>query len=323
MVEEVMIQLKGLKKVYDISGGTLSRLLVGKRELHAVDGVDLEIKKNRVMAVVGESGCGKSTLAKLVSMLIEPTAGSIWFRGENLQGMDRKRLKEIRREIQLIFQDPFSSLNPRKRVVDLIGRPLELHYGVTGAEKRKRVLSLMEQSYLNPEYIDRYPHEFSGGQRQRIAIARALATDPSFLIADEPVSALDVSVQAQILRLLQKISQDRGLTVMFISHDLNVVRYIADEVAVMYAGQIIEYAAVDRVFDAPQHPYTRALLEANPDPDMMKPLRAIEGEPLVPINVTVGCRFAPRCPLKADFCLTQIIPLEEKTPGHQVACLKV
>ena len=323
MNDEPVVQFQGLKKVFDISGGLVSRLLMGRRELHAVDGVDLTIKRNQVVAVVGESGCGKSTLAKLLSLLIEPTAGSIRFCGEELIGLDKHRLKEVRRKIQLIFQDPFSSLNPRKKVLDLIGRPLELHYGLQGNEKRQKVLSLLEQTHMSPDYIDRYPHEFSGGQRQRIAIARALATDPSFLIADEPVSALDVSVQAQILRLLEGISQERGLTVLFISHDLNVVRYIADEVAVMYAGQIIEHASVDDIFDRAKHPYTQALLDANPDPDMVKPLRAIEGEPLVPINVAAGCRFAPRCPLKTDECLSQLIPLEEKSAAHKVACIHI
>lgn len=321
MNDNPIVEIKGLRKVFDISGGAISRMLMGKRELYAVDGVDLEIGQNRTVGIVGESGCGKSTLAKLLSNLIEPTEGTIRFRGEDILSLNKKRLKDIRREIQLVFQDPFSSLNPRKKVIDLIGRPLELHFGLKGDEKRERVLSLMDQVHLRREYIDRFPHEFSGGQRQRIVIARALATNPSVLIADESVSALDVSVQAQILRVLQKISKERGLTVMFISHDLNVVRYIADEVAVMYAGQIIEHAPVEEIFSNPKHPYTRALLESNPDPDMVRPLKTIEGEPLVPINLKPGCRFAPRCPLRMDACLQQRIPLEEKAPAHKVACI--
>ncbi|MBM2811689.1 MAG: ATP-binding cassette protein [Chloroflexi bacterium] len=318
-----LLSVSGLRKYYDLSGGPISRLIFGERALHAVDGVDLAVGQDRTLGLVGESGCGKSTVAKLIARIIEPTAGSILFDGEELIGLRAARLRAVRRHLQLVFQDPFSSLNPRKRVIDIVGRPVQLHFGLRGDALQARVVELLDQVGLQSDHLYRHPHEFSGGQRQRIAIARALGPEPRLLIADEPVSALDVSVQAQILLLLRRLREERQLSMLFISHDLNAIEFVADEVAVMYAGQIVEHAPTAQLFDRPLHPYTRALLAANPDPLNPRPLQVLPGEPMAPVNPQIGCRFHARCPVRLDACLASAVPLEQKAPGHQARCIRV
>lgn len=293
--------------------------------LKAVDGVDLETRSGETLAIVGESGCGKSTLARLLVRLETPTSGSIRFEGADLQKMGRPALLAFRRAVQLVFQDPYSSLNPRMRVGDLVGEPLEIHRLAPAGQRRARVGELLEHVGLPPEAAQRYPHEFSGGQRQRIGIARALAVGPRLIVADEPVSALDVSVQAQILNLLQDLQEELGLTYVFISHDLRVVEHVADRVAVMYLGRIVELAAAGLFFSSPLHPYSKALLDSVPavaDVREKRTVAPLQGEAPSPLIPPSGCPFHPRCRGAVEICRTErpLLSASPRNPGRLAAC---
>jgi oligopeptide/dipeptide ABC transporter ATP-binding protein len=284
-------------------------------KVRAVDGVSLDIGKGETFAIVGESGCGKSTLARLLLRLIEPTSGEVWYAGEDLAHVAPERMRTLRRDLQFIFQDPFSSLNPQMSVGALIEEPMRAHGIGTPEERRSRVADLLTRVGLRPEHADRYPHEFSGGQRQRIGIARALASGPSVLIGDEPVSALDVSIQAQIVNLLEDLKAEFGLTLVIIAHDLAVIRHMADRVAVMYLGEVVETAPAGDLYARPLHPYTETLLAAIPVADYgARPARTlVEGDPPNPIHPPKGCRFHPRCPYATDICRTERPALEKHT----------
>jgi peptide/nickel transport system ATP-binding protein len=306
-----IIELVNLKKYFK----------AGARYLHAVDGVSLKIAEGRTMGIVGESGCGKSTLGRLSLRLLEATSGEVVYRGENILNLDAKRMRELRREMQIIFQDPFSSLDPRMAVFDIISEPL-LEYKVCAdrAALEDKVLGLMETVGLAENYINAYPHEMDGGRRQRVGIARALALEPKFIVCDEPVSALDVSIQAQILNLIMDLQDALGIAYMFITHDLSVVRHISSDIAVMYLGQCVETAPTEELFKNPLHPYTRALLSAIPEPRIGKGRRKIiRGEVSDPIDPPPGCRFVPRCDFSSPECGGDI-RLEEQSGGHFVAC---
>jgi len=292
--------------------------------VHAVSDVSFAIEKGETLGLVGESGCGKSTLGKLLIDLLQPTSGDVWFKGEDLSRFRGRKLRELRRGMQMIFQDPYASLDPRMSVGDIIMEPLNAHrVGRNRAERVALAKALMERVGIRPELFIRYPHQFSGGQRQRIGIARALALNPELIICDEPVSALDVSIQAQILNLLSDLQADRGLTYLFISHDLNVVRYLSDRVMVMFLGRICEMAATEEMYRNPRHPYTRFLLESvpQPDPNLRDEDRALlTGEVSSPVNPPSGCRFHPRCPFADDTCRDKQPDLVEMAPGHLCAC---
>ena len=292
--------------------------------VHAVSDVSFSIRKGETLGLVGESGCGKSTLGKLLIDLLTPTSGAVWFRGEDLSRMKGQALRTLRRGMQMIFQDPYASLDPRMRVGDIIMEPMNAHrVGKNRAERVEMVRELMDQVGIRPELFNRYPHQFSGGQRQRIGIARALALNPELVICDEPVSALDVSIQAQILNLLGDLQQQRSLTYLFISHDLNVVRYLSDRVAVMFLGQFCELSPTEQLYAQPRHPYTRFLLDAvpQPDPTLREAERALlVGEVSSPVNPPSGCRFHPRCPYADTRCRQEKPDLVEMAPGHLCAC---
>ena len=314
-----LLEIHNLKKYFPVGGGLFSS---HKGEVRAVDGVDLTVEEGETLGIVGESGCGKSTLGRTILRLIEPTAGEIRFEGKDLLKLSSRELRQMRREMQIIFQDPYASLNPRMRVGEIVGEGLEIHKLARGRKKRERVMELLHQVGLREDHYDRYPHEFSGGQRQRIGIARALAVNPRFIVADEPVSSLDVSIQAQIINLLQELQQKMHLTYFFISHDLRVVEHIADRVAIMYLGRIVEEGPCDVVYGAARHPYTRALLSAVPVPDPTRtPARQeLSGEPPSPVSPPPGCAFHPRCPHAEARCRAEIPPLEQGSDGRAVAC---
>ena len=316
---ETLLEIKDLKKYYELKSGFLGR---DRRVVKAVDGITLALKEGEILGVVGESGCGKSTLGRSILRLIEPTDGEILFDGKNIRALKKEELRQERSNMQIIFQDPGASLNPRMTVGEIIGEPIELFGTETGEAKEEKIYKLMDLVGINRSYIHRFPHEFSGGQRQRIGIARALAVDPKLIICDEPVSALDVSIQAQILNLMQDLQEKMGLTYIFITHDLSVVNHFANDIAVMYLGQLIEKAPSEMLFDRPTHPYTQALLSAIPVPSLKKRRERIilKGEISSPINPKPGCRFAARCPYATDRCRSEEPKLVEIEKGHFVAC---
>jgi oligopeptide/dipeptide ABC transporter ATP-binding protein len=322
-MSDALLQVRGLSKEFPIRGGILNRV---QGSVRAVSDVSFDVAAGETLAVVGESGCGKTTTGRCILRLIEPTAGTIRFDGIDLRTLQGAALRRMRRHIQLVFQDPYASLNPRMTIGDTVKEGLIIHQLAEGSAADARVKSLLDEVGLRPEWAHRYPHEFSGGQRQRVGIARALAVEPKFIVLDEPVSALDVSVQAQVINLLQDLQRDRGLTYLFIAHDLGVVEHLATRVAVMYLGRIVELASADAVFAAPIMPYTQALLSAIPLPDPLAPRERIvlEGDPPSPANPPSGCVFHPRCfhPAKDASCAQTAPVLEEKAPGHWAACHK-
>ncbi|MFQ5846430.1 MAG: ABC transporter ATP-binding protein [Candidatus Methylomirabilales bacterium] len=316
---EPLLTVKGLKKYFPVKKG----FWFGEQaEVRAVDGVSFVIRRGETVGLVGESGCGKSTTARLILRLLEPTAGEVYFGKTAVFRADKEEMRTLRRKMQIVFQDPYSSLDPRMPVEEIVGEGLTIHRLAGGKERAERVAALLEKVGLGREHRGRYPHEFSGGQRQRIGIARALAVEPELLIADEPVSALDVSIQAQVINLFQDLQKEFGLTYLFIAHDLRVVRHISERVAVMYLGQIVELADSDALYRNPLHPYTQALLSAIPVPNPHTDRQRIvlEGDPLGPIQIPSGCRFHPRCPQRFDRCDQEEPTLREVSPGHWVSC---
>ena len=302
-------------------GGGLS--FAPREEVRAVDGVDLEVARGETLALVGESGCGKSTLGRLLLRLIEASEGKVLFEDTDLMALSHPAMRQMRRHVQMIFQDPYGSMSPRRSIAEIIAEPLEVFgIGRSGRERRNRVAELLTQVGLSPAYMDRYPRQFSGGQRQRIGIARAIALEPQFIVADEPVSALDVSVQAQIINLMQDLQEQKGFSYLFIAHDLAVVRHIADRVAVMYLGRIVELGPKRQIYAAPHHPYTQALLSAapEPDPDRQSQRIILEGDVPSPSKIPPGCSFHTRCPIAQDVCRRDRPPLREVAPGQFAAC---
>jgi oligopeptide transport system ATP-binding protein len=326
MTNEYFLEAKGLTKYYPIRSDLLARMTGRTVVLKAVDGIDFYVRRGETLGLVGESGCGKSTTGRLVARLLEPTAGSAYVQGRDIFTLGPSEILKLRKTVQFVFQDPYSSLNPRKTIMQIISRPLEVH-GLASSflEKRHRVIELLTMVGLGPEHVDRYPHEFSGGQRQRIAIARALAVAPDLVIADEPVSALDVSIQAQILNLFRQLQEELHLTYLFIAHDLSVIRHISNRVAVMYVGKIVETGTVEQIFEAPMHPYTRALLAAVPlpNPTAPPPRLTLSGEVPSPINPPGGCRLYGRCPIAGPECAEIDPELRDRGGEHFVACHKV
>lgn len=314
-----LLTVQNLRKAFKVSA---NRPGAAKQLLKAVDGVSFELNVGETLGLVGESGCGKSTTGKLLLRLIEPDSGTITFDGQMVTGMPKRELTTLRRDMQIIFQDPYSSLNPRMRVGEIIGEPLVIHGLARGNEVREQVLALMDKVGLSPEHYERYPHEFSGGQRQRIGIARTLAVQPRLVVADEPVSALDLSIQAQIVNLLKDLQQEFGLTYLFISHDLGVIEHVCDRVAVMYLGRIVEIADAEQLYRLPRHPYTEALLNAVPipDPQRVRKHQILSGEIPSPIDPPSGCHFHPRCPYAQEICRQEYPPLTTQADGHQAAC---
>lgn len=319
---EPLLEVTDVVKHYPIRSGVVIEREVGT--VRAVDGVSLTLNEGETLGLVGESGCGKSTLCRAILQLIPPTSGSVKFQGRELVGLSRRELRPLRRQMQMIFQDPYASLNPRKRVGQIVGDPMDLHGLASGAELKRRVQDLLDRVGLRPEHYNRFPHEFSGGQRQRIGIARALALQPKLIVADEPVSALDVSVQAQIVNLLKDLQAEFGLSYLFVAHDLGVVRHVSDRVAVMYLGKVMENSATDGLYDRPVHPYSTALLSAVPIPDpRLNDARervVLEGDVPSPSNPPSGCRFHTRCPWATEICSTEEPALVAYEDGHTAAC---
>ena len=316
---EQLLEVKDLKKYFPIKGGFFSKT-VGY--VHAVDGVSFFLNKGETIGLVGESGCGKSTTGRLILNLLEPTEGTIYFRGQDISKLDRQQMKALRRDMQLIFQDPYASLNPRMTVGAIVSEALKIHSVTKGSEMEDRTVELLKRVGLHAEHLRRYPHEFSGGQRQRIGIARALALNPKLIIADEPVSALDVSIQAQVINLLQELIKEFDLSYMFIAHDLSVVEYMSDRVAVMYLGKIVEMAKGNILYNNPQHPYTQALLSAVPipDPRLEKKRHILEGDVPSPINPPSGCHFHTRCQYRQEECSKFEPQFHDTGEEHYVAC---
>ncbi len=318
---DTLVTVRGLKKYFPITSGLLQR---HTGDVKAVDDIDFDIRRGETLGLVGESGSGKTTAGRVILRLADPTAGTIEFEGREIASLSRAEMRPLRKEMQIIFQDPYASLNPRMTVGDIVREPLTIHHLAAGKAADKRVQELLAMVGLQPYHANRYPHEFSGGQRQRIGIARALAVNPKFIVADEPVSALDVSIQAQVINLLQDLQQQLGLTYLFIAHDLSVVRHISTRVAVMYVGKIIELADRDRLYANPLHPYTQALLSAIPipDPDVERRRKRIilSGDIPSPVNPPAGCRFHTRCPIAFDRCSVEVPALNEYEPGHRTAC---
>jgi len=314
-----LLETRDLVKYFPLKSG-IFRKIVGF--VRAVDRVSFSIPKGRTLGIVGESGCGKTTVARLVLRLIEPSSGEIIFEGKDIARLGKKDLRILRRDLQMVFQDPQSSLNPRMTVKDIVGEPLMIHRGAKGADLRGRVQNLLEKVGLNPDHMYRFPHEFSGGQRQRIGIARAIALNPKLLVLDEPTSSLDVSVQAQILNLLRQLQSEMELTFLFISHDLAVIKHVSDHIAVMYLGKIVERARKQTIFEQPLHPYTQALLSSVqvPDPEYKTEMIPLKGTVPSPINPPSGCRFHTRCPFTSSICKATEPPLMEVGTGHFVAC---
>ncbi len=317
-----LLEVRGLKMYFPVLKGILFQRRVGW--IRAVDDITFHIARGETLGLVGESGCGKSTTGRAILQLYRPTAGQVLLDGQDLTRLRGGELRRMRRKMQMIFQDPYASLNPRMTVGSIIAEPLEIHNLARGKAKQERVAELLRLVNLNPYFANRYPHEFSGGQRQRIGIARALAVEPELIICDEPISALDVSIQAQIINLLESLQAELGLTYLFIAHDLSVVRHISDRVAVMYVGKIVELADRNALYEQPLHPYTRALLSAVPVPDPRVERRRrriiLTGDPASPVNPPPGCRFHPRCPFAQRVCQEIEPPLAEARPGHLVAC---
>jgi oligopeptide/dipeptide ABC transporter ATP-binding protein len=318
MENNILVEVKNLKKYFPVKSGVLSRK---KNYLKAVDGLDLKIYKGETIGLVGESGCGKSTTGRLILRLLEPTEGKIFFDGEEITDLDRNKLKSMRKDFQMVFQDPYACLNPRLSIKSIIEEPLKTHK-YSPNKRKKTVEELLEKVGIPKSYMDRYPHEFSGGQRQRIGIARALALNPKFIVADEPVAALDVSIQAQILNLMSDLQDEFNLTYLFIAHDLSVVQYISDRIGVMYLGSMVELSESQELFDYTIHPYTRALLSAIPipDPEVDKKQISLEGEIPSPINPPEGCRFHTRCPYAEEVCMKERPEFREVKKEHYVAC---
>ncbi|MEO6879729.1 MAG: oligopeptide/dipeptide ABC transporter ATP-binding protein [Mycobacteriaceae bacterium] len=320
---EVLLQATDVVKHFPVGGSSLRR---GARPVvHAVDGVSLQVRKGETLGIVGESGCGKSTLGRCLVRLTDLTSGRVELAGRDITTLSRRRLRPVRRDVQLVFQDPYSSLNPRRRVGDMVAEGMEVAGGRSSRQIAARVAELFEMVGLSADHVDRYPHEFSGGQRQRVGIARALAVDPQLIVADEPVSALDVSIQAQVLNLFADLQDELGLTYVFIAHDLGVVRHVSDRIAVMYLGEIVEVAEADDLYDAPAHPYTEALLSAAPEIDDgttdLAPERIVlVGDVPNPVNKPTGCPFHPRCPHAQARCEVERPPLVAVAPGRLTAC---
>ena len=320
-IETPLLEVKHLKKMFPVKSGFLSR---EKSSIKAVDDVSFSLMPKETLGVVGESGCGKSTMGRSVLRLIEPTSGEIIYKGKDFMKTTGNELRKIRSDMQIIFQDPYASLDPRMTIGEIIAEGMDVHMKLSEKEKEERVNDLLRKVGLNTEYANRFAHELSGGQRQRIGIARALAVEPKFIVCDEPISALDVSIQAQVVNLLMKLQREMGLTYLFISHDLSMIQHISDRVGVMYLGSIVELAPKKTIYSAPKHPYTQALISAipvaDPEADTDKERIKLEGEVPSPLNPPSGCKFRTRCQYATDRCAAEVPQLREVEPGHFVAC---